>query len=796
LKAFSFAMINSLLRRSPGFTFAAIATFGLAIGSTTAVFSHVRATILAPLPYPDPDRLVSVWPSGGSLARSAMAVHMYDAVGELHDTFAAVAAIGGQSENLTGTGEPERVRVVRATQSFQAVTGIRMAEGRWLVPEEDLPGRNAVAVLSHGFWMRRFGGDPSIVGRRVTLNAVPHLVVGIVEPRSPYPPRADIWVPIAFTAEQRSLANRGSEYLDVVARLRPGVTPQQASGSLDALGQRLRTLYGISVKWTLRSAMLDDDLRGNLRPIVISVFSAVLLVFIAACANIANLLLARAGERRREFAVRLAIGASPWQIRKQALGEAGTLAGLGGIAGILVAAWLSPLLWRLAARAGVALAEARIDGVVLIFGFAVTIASALLAGALPSWHLARVPLNELLGQSGRGSSGTRMKPALLVAEIAVAFVVVVSAALLAKSLIRVSSIDPGFGVDDRLTMSLTLPAARYASRPQREAFYARLFEELRGLPGVRAVGGVSELPLSTQRNMASFDVEHRVVAPGETGPHADMRSATPGYFETMGIRFLRGRRFEERDGPESTQVALIDDTVARRVFGAEDPIGRRVALGIDPDGVWREIVGIVGSAHHDSLEATVRGTVYVPLAQRPTRSIFAIVHASGEPLAVVPRVRDVLRHLDADLPLYDIATLRDRLDDSVGRRTITAAVVGTYGAVAVLIALTGVYGVIAYAVAQRTREVGVRMALGAQREQVLWLFVRTSGLIALTGVVLGASIALPLTRAGSMLLFNVNPHDPLTYLSVGAGIVLLTAGISAMSARHATRIDPLAALRQ
>ena len=779
-----------MLWRSPAFATVAIVTFALAIGATTAVFSLVRATILAPLPFPDADRLVSVWPSGGSLARSAVSVPTYDFVRNDITAFAAVAALSSQSQNLTGGGEPERVQVARVTESLLAVMGTRVARGRWFLAEEDAPGRNTVAVLSHGLWMRRFGGDPAVLGRTIVLNAVPRLVVGIMAPEAPYPERSDVWVPIAFTAEQRALSERGSEYLDVVARLRPGISTDQARAELDSLGQRLRSLYGISVNWTIRCATLDEDLRGDLKPVVLFAFCAVALVFLVACANIANLTLARSSDRRREFALRLAVGAAPSQIRVQSIVEAATLAGIGGAAGVLLATWLSPVLSQLGARAGLVLPSAGMDWLVLLFGFAATLTSALITGTLPSWQISRASLSELLSQAGRGTMGARFKPALVVAEVSLAFVVVVSAALLVKSLVRLTAVDPGFGIDERLTVRLTLPLARYPTRPQRHTFYTRFFDELRSVRGVRSVGGVSELPLSTQRNMASFDVEHRAVPPGQLEPHADMRSATPEYFEAMGIRLLRGRSFDSRDRADNLPVAVVDDAVVRQVFGDEDPIGKRVALGIDPDTLWREIVGVVGGVKHDSLEAVTRGTVYVPLAQRPTTSIFAVLKTDGDPMRAVAEVRAAVKRLDADLPLYDVATLRGRFNDSVGRREVTAVAVATFATLALVLALTGVYGVIAYAVTQRTREIGVRMALGARTTQVLWLFVRSSALTSLSGVALGTVLAVPLMQAGATLLFHVTPHDPAVYLVSACGFVLLSAIVTLVAARRAASVDP------
>ena len=789
------------LRRTPVFASVAIVTLSLAIGVTTAVFSQVRATILAPLPFPEGERLVSVWPSGGSLARSAVSVPTYDFIKEDLGSgetrrFASVAAISSQSQNLTGHGEPERVQVARVTESLQAVMKSRIARGRWFLEEEDAPGRNLVAVVSHGLWMRRFGGDPAILGRTIVLNAVPRLVVGVMAADDPYPARTDVWIPIAFTSEQRALSERGSEYLDVIARLAPGISLDQARASLDALGQRLRTLYGIKVNWTVRCATLDDDLRGDVKPIVLFAFCAVGLVFLIACANLANLMLARSTDRRHEFALRLAIGAAPRQIRAQSLVEAMTLASIGGATGLLLAIWLSPLLPQLGARAGLSIPNAGVDLPVVLFALAATLAGGLIMGTLPSWQVSRASLNELLGHAGRGSIGAELTPAIVVGQVALAFVVVASATLLVKSVTRLTAVDPGFAIDERLSVRVTLPGARYPTRPQRDEFYARFFEALGVVRGVRTVGGVSELPLSTQRNMASFDVEHQVVPPGQPEPHADMRSATPGYFDAMGIRLVGGRPFSDRDRADAPAVAIVDDAVVRHVFGGANPIGKRVSLGIDPDNFWREIVGVVGAVKHDSLEAATRGTVYVPLPQRPTTSVFAVLRTDGDPMTTVADVRAAVKRLDPDLPLYEVVTLRGRVNDSVARRQITALVVGAFAALALMLALTGVYGVIAYAVSQRTREIGVRMALGAQTTQVLGMFVRSSMRTTISGILVGTALTIPLMYAGARLLFEVVPYDPVAYLTTAAAFLMLSASVSLLSARRAATVDPLIALRQ
>ena len=687
------------------------------------------------------------------------------------------------------------MQVARVTESLLAVMKGRIARGRWFLEEEDAPGRNLVAVVSHGLWMRRFGGDPAIVGHTIVLNAVPRLVVGVMAPDDPYPARTDVWIPIAFTSEQRALSERGSEYLDVIARLAPGISLDQARASLDALGQRLRTLYGIKVNWTIRCATLDDDLRGDVKPVVLFAFCAVGLVFLIACANLANLMLARSTDRRREFALRLAIGAAPRQIRAQSLVEAMTLAAIGGATGLMLAIWLSPLLPQLGARAGLSIPDAGVDLPVVLFALAATLASALIMSILPSWQVSRASLNELLSHAGRGSIGAELTPTIVVGQVALAFVVVASAALLVKSVTRLSAVDPGFAIDERLSVRVTLPVARYPTRPERDEFYARFFEALGAVRGVRTVGGVSELPLSTQRNMASFDIEHQVVPPGQPKPHADMRSATPGYFDAMGIRLVGGRPFSDRDRADAPAVAIVDDAVVRlslaaesdrQTRGARNRSGRSLA-GDRRCRRRREARFARGGDAGNGLRPAAAAAHDVGLRGLEDR------RRSDDDCGGGSRSR---QRLDPDLPLYDVATLRGRLNDSIARRQITALVVGAFAALALILALTGVYGVIAYAVSQRTREIGVRMALGAQTTQVLRMFVRSSMRTAISGILVGTALTIPLMYAGASLLFEVVPYDPVAYLMTAAAFLLLSGGVSLLSARRAATVDPLIALRQ
>ena len=768
-----------LLVRAPGFTSVAVLTLALGIGANAAIFSVVRSVLFAPLPFADPDRLVALWHGyPPTLPRAAVSVPGYDDLRGATDLFDGVLAFRSGNQNLTGRGEPERLLVVRATATFQPVLGLTIARGRWFAAEEDVPDDSSVAVLSDGFWRRRFGGDPAVIGTTIYLNDRPHAVIGITAAAATFPRDTDVWVPIAFTTEQRGPEGRGSEFLDVIARLRPGLTLAQARAGLASLARQLKTdYYADAPRWTLDMRPLPDDLVRDTRPIVVTIFAAVGLVLLIACANVANLLLARAGHRRRELAVRAALGAPPQRLRRQLLVETLVLGALGGTAGLAVAFGAVPIVARATAVSFPNIDSPRIDVVVLAFACVAALASSALFGAVPAWQLARTDLRTALGAESRGGTGRRVGHLIVAAEMALAFAVLVGAGLLVRSFARVIDVSPGFDADRRVTIRVSLPLARYRDAPQRAAFYTELFDRFAALPHVLAVGAVSELPLGGANNMGTFDIASRPTVRGGDQPHADWRSASPRYFTAMNIRLVAGRLFDDRDGAGAARVALVDERASSKYWPGRSPIGDRVNFDDGAIKTWRVIVGVVGTVHHDGLDVEPRGTLYVPLAQRPTASAFAVVHSDGDALGLLPPIRAAVAAIDPALPIYDVRPLDDRLAASLGRRRAATWLIGVFAALALVLVLVGVYGVMSYDVSQRAREIGIRLALGADRWSVMRMVVGGGLRIASAGIAAGAILALAAARLIAGLLFGLSAADPSTYGMLAA--LLLTMAVAA-----------------
>jgi len=789
-----------LLVRAPGFALVSILTLALGIGANTAIYSVVRSALFAPLPFADPDRLVVIWHGyPPALPRSAVSVPgYYDLLdAPARALFHDAAAFTTASLNLTGSGEPERVVVVRASQGFQPALGLQVAMGRWFTTQEDTPGDTSVVVLSDGFWRRRFGGDPRVLGESIRLNDRPHLVVGIMAAAATFPKTADAWVPIAFTPAQRGAAARGSEFLDVVARLAPGVTLPQARDGLARLAAVWKQqYYADSPRWTVGMQPLPADLVRDTRPVVVAVAGAVGLVLLVACANVANMLLARASHRRRELAVRAAVGASPSRLRRQLLVETATLGIAGGAAGVALAAASLPVLARAVAATLPQVDAPRIDVAVLGFALAASLASSAIFGSIPAWQVSRTDLRSALNEETRTGSGRRTGRLLVAAELALAFAVLVGAGLLTRSFARVAAVDPGFGVDDRLTLRLSLPAARYADAPRRSAFYALLLERLSALPGVRVVGAVSELPLGALANMGTFDIEGRATPRGGDEPHADWRSASPGYFSAMGIELAAGRLFDNRDGADAPRVAIVDEAVASKYWPGQRALGQRVSLdGGGAGATWREVVGVVRAVHHDALDAPPRGALYFPLAQRATASVFVVIHGAGDAKAAAALAREAVRGVDPALPVFDARTLDDRLGASLGRRRAATWSIGVFAVLALALSIVGVYGVLAYDVSQRRRELGIRMALGADRRALVRMVMGSGLRMSTLGIASGAVIAFALARVASGLLFGVTPFDLPTYAALAIVLLGLAAGAAYVPARRATAINPIESLR-
>jgi putative ABC transport system permease protein len=787
-----------LLVRAPAFTGVAVLTLALGIGANAAIFSVVRSVLLAPLAFADPDRLVALWEGyPPNMARAAVSVPAYFDLREARQLFSDVATFRVGGQNLTGSGEPERVVTARVSQSFAPTLGLMVERGRWFTAEEDQPNRRPVVVLTDGFWRRRFGGDPNVIEQTLLLDERPHDVVGILAPSSTFPRQTDVYVPIAFAANQRAAGERGSQFLDVIARVRNDVALSQVPAGVGALARTLRPqYYPDTPRWTLGVRTLKDDLARDARPIVLAVSVAVGLVLLIACANVANLLLARAGHRRRELAVRAAVGASAGRLRRQLVIESTLLGALGGVAGAFLASACVPLLAGTVAKAFPQVDAPRVDVAIFAFAMMTALASSALFGLVPAWQLSQGDLRSVMSESSRGTASHRTRQLLVVGELALAFSVLVAAGLLVRSFAHVAAVDPGFAVERRLSVRVSLPVARYTKIP-RAAFYEQFFDRLSSIPGVRAAGGVSELPFSDMKNMGTFEIQgrHPPGADLSAMPHADWRSASGGYFSAMGIRLVDGRLFDSRDVGSAPLVAIIDEVTAAKYFAAQSPIGQHISIDDVAANHWAEIVGVVRAVHHDALDIEPRGTLYLPLAQRPTNSSFAIVHTDGDPLTQLTAVRAAIHDIDPQLPIFDVQLLDVRLADSLGRRRVATSLIGVFAALALALAAVGVYGVIAYDVSQRAREIGIRMALGADARSILAMVLGRGLRMGVTGVVAGAVLAFVLTRAAGSLLFGISGHDPATYITLAAGLIALTLGATYIPARRASATNPIEALR-
>ena len=786
-----------MLMKQPSFTLIVVLTLALGIGATTGLFSVVNAVLLRSLPYPQAEQLVQIW-QGGGMGRMNMSPPELTDYRAAQQVFQALAAHSLTDANLSGSGEPERLQAATVTQDWFDVLNTPPLAGRTFLPEEHQPGQNNTVVLSYELWQRRFGGDVDVLGRTIVLNGRARTITGIMPASFRYPATAELWLPIAFSPAQLSSANRSTHYLYPIARCRDGVTLAQAQENIRAIAARFPDSgpNGMSA----RLVSLREELTGEVKTPLYVLFAAVGFVLLIACANVGNLLLARASARQAELALRQALGAGRARLVRQLLTESVLLAVVGGALGLLLAVWGKNALVAAMAEALPRAAEIKLDARVMIFALTVTMLSGLLFGLAPAWQAARIDFNETLKQGAQrlfSGSRQRLRGALAVAQIALALVLLIGAGLLLRSFAQLTQVNPGFNPAQVLTADLALPSTRYGDAPKQAAFYQQLTERLQTLPGVESVGLVSALPLSGRNGDRNFT--HEGIPPDQQRqrpPNADYRHCSPAYFQTIGIPLKRGRAFTAQDQPGALPVAIVNETLARRLWPHEEAVGKRLALlsghGVDP---WLTIVGVVGDVKHRGLDQGVKPMIYVPHAQTPTGTMTLVLRAAGEPAALSAALREVVKTLDADLPLYHLRTLEQLRADSLTSQRFSLWLLGLFAAVALALAALGVYGVLAYAVNQRTRELGIRMALGAQANDVLGLVLRQGLRLIAWGVAIGLLAALALTRLMKALLFNVSPTDPLTF----ALVVLALASIALLAcwipARRATLVEPMTALR-
>jgi len=790
------------LTRAPAFTLIAVLTLALGIGANSAIFSVVNAVLLRPLPYPEPDRLVTVNQLWEGTLPSVFTPANYRDVRAQNTVLERMAAYDATGLTLTGRGEPVRLEGVEVGDGFFEALRVRPVLGRTFRPEENQPGRTRVVVLGHGLWQERFGGDPEIVGKVVSLSGNPYEVVGVMPRGFSFPAERQLYVPLEYEEDFMSDDSRGAWYLQVIGRLKPGVSVEQAAAQVAQIGKRLEAAYPETNTDVGMSAFsLRERMVGKVRASLWVLLGAVGFVLLIACANVANLLLARAAARETELAVRTALGAGRARLVRQLLTESVVLGTLGGAAGLLLALWGSAFLVALQPEGIPRLEEVRVDGTVILFTAGMALLTGLLFGLIPAAQVGRGSLAASIREGGRGAlsgrGSKRVRGALVVAEVALAMILLTGAGLLVQSFVRLQRVDPGFQPEGALTFRLSLPQAQYDAPEERAAFYQRLSERVQALPGARSVGAVIALPLSDFGFTFSFEVEGRAPAqPGEE-PSIQTRVATPDYFRTMGIPLVRGRGFTADDRRGSPQVVLISEAAVRRYFPDEDPIGKRITLGwgTEDGHGGGEGVGVVGDVREFALAQESEPLLFVPHAQVPVPSMTMVLRTSLPPESQVAAVRSLVREMDANLPLAEAQPLRSVVAESVSQPRFYMLLLTIFAAVALVLAAIGIFGVISYTVVQRTREIGVRIALGADPRSVLGLVVGGAVALAAAGVALGALGALAGTRLLSGLLYEVGATDPLTFAGVAALLLGVAAAASWLPARRATRVDPNVALR-
>jgi putative ABC transport system permease protein len=795
--------IRSLLR-TPGFTVVATLALALGIGPNSAIFTMVNAVLLKPLPIPDAGRVVMIWENMLKSGFDQLPVSSADYLdwkrqAQSFEEMAAAFAIPEYGLNISGAGEPERVPAALASREFLPALGIKPIVGRNFLPEEDRPGGPPAVLISHALWQRRFRSDPAIVGSTLTVDGVPRTIVGVVPHELGEMVNADLWLPTAVDGHDPN-ARKNHQY-GIVARLKPGVSVAQARAEMTTIARRIAQQYPATNHGTgIRLFPMAEMYSGRVRPVLLVLLGAVGLLLLIACANLANLLLARAASRQKEVAIRGALGAGRWRIVRQLLTESLVVAAAGGALGLLLAVWSVRLLRSVVPDMFPLLQHMSIDGRVLAFTLGVSMLTGLLFGLAPAWRASRTDLNNTLKEAAARSESAggsqRVRGVLLAFEVALAVLLSVNAGLLLRSFVRVTEVNPGVRTSHILTMNLSLPEVKYQTALQRATFYKTALERLQALPGVRSAGAIQILPLrvsilSFRVGVTGFRIEGRAPLPEGQQPLADYRVATPGYFNTMGIALRQGRLFDAHDDQNAKRVALVNEAFVRRIFPHENPLGHRIVAA----GTPCEIAGVVADAKLYGLDAPIEPAIYVAHAQEPSSSMALVVRSEGDPAALAGAVRREILQLDPQQPVSDVRTMQKVLSDSLMLRRVAMLMLSVFAGLALMLAAVGIYGLMAYSVSRRTHEIGLRVALGAGQPQILRLVVGGSLAIALAGAAAGVAAAFLMTQALAGMLYGVTRTDPLVFITVPLLLILVSAAASWAPARRAMRIDPLAALR-
>jgi predicted permease len=790
-----------MLVKNPGFTAAAVLTLALGIGANTAVFSVIDGVLLRPLPYRNPAELVVIWETNAQAAifrEPTSAPNFLDWRAQ-NRALDGMAATANWIPTLSGQGDPQQLTGSMVTAEFSPVLGVAPALGRNFLPEEDRPGHEAVVILSHSLWERQFGSAPNVPGRKITLNERVFTVIGVMPPGFRHPEltrpakRVEVWRPLALPPDPRG---RRGDFLRVFARTKPGVSLQQARTEMTAISERLARQYPeANAAFKTETVPLTEAIVGEVSRPLWLLLGAVGLLLLIACANVASLLLARATERRREFAIRAALGGARTRLFRQLITESLLLSLVGAVLGVLLAVWGLNSMVALGGAAIPRSDQVHVDGWVLAFTLAVSVLTGVLFGVFPAVQACRSDLGEALKAGGRSAASgfrqNRLRALLVASEMALTLLLLVGAGLLLRSFWRIQSVQLGFQPARVLTAELKLPAFQKPDPVRNSSFLAGLLDRLQYLPGAEAVGGINSVPLSGRGAELDFRIQGRPEPPPNVVQDAIVSVATPGYFRAMGIALRRGRLFTFQDAREAPPVALISEAMARRYFSAEDPLGKRIDVG---EG-WMQIAGVVADVRHQGVLTEPKAQIYMPHAQKGWPLMTLVVRARKDPNSLIAALRHELRLMDKNLALANIKTAEQLVSDAVGERRFAMLLLVLFAALALALAAIGIYGVIAYSVAQRTQEIGVRMALGAQRSDVLRLVLRQGLGMAWVGLGAGIPAALVLTRLLSSMLYGVTPSDPLTFASVIVFFTAVAALASYLPARRATRIDPMVALR-
>jgi putative ABC transport system permease protein len=790
-----------MLAKNPGFAAIATLTLALGIGANTAIFSVVNAVLLRPLPYRDPARLVLMNEETKQLPGMSVAYPTYLDWRNRNRSFERISAVQPAQFTLSGVDRPERLGGWNISADFFATLGVTPLLGRDFSAQDDKPGAPAVAILSNGLWKRRFGSDPSIVGRALTLSGRSVTVIGVLSPDFRfYYGDAELFLPLGANAD--SMMSRDDHPgIYVVGRLRPGATLGSARADMDTIARRLEQQHpetNTGCRVAVKS--LAEDVVSILRPVLLVLAAAVGFVLLIACANVANLLLARASTREKEIAIRRALGASRMRVLRQVLTESAFLSLAGGALGLILAAWLTDVLLALVPASLPRMDEVRLDGAVLGFTLVLSLLTGLVFGVAPAWQASRSDVLEPLKEATRGSTAgrgqQRFRSILVVSEVALALVLLAGAGLMARSFLRLQQVDPGFRPDHLLSAQLVLPRTKYPDAAHIVNFSEELVAHVATLPGVVSAGLVNPLPLTQEGWQTDFWVDGRPVPARGEAPNSDYHVVSGDYFKAMGIPLLHGRPFDDSDRKDSPPVVLVNETLARRYWPDQDAVGRRMRTGslADP-GPWLTVVGVVGDIKQYGLDQDQKTQYYRPQRQLPLLQMSLVVRTAGDPEAMTASLRQAVESVDADQPIYNIRTMEGWLSDTTAPRRLSLLLLGAFAATALLLAAVGIYGVLAYSVTQRTHEIGIRMALGARRSDVLIMVFRQGLRLVLVGAALGVAAAVALTRLMSSLLFGVSPTDPPT-LGLVCLVLVGTALLACLvPARRASGVDPMIALR-